>query len=271
MPTPSEQQALYSAVFAAAADLPVTFRTLDVGGDKILPYMTAIEEVNPALGWRALRIGLDRPGLLRAQARGLLKAAPGRHLKIMFPMVATVDEFLRAKAIVERERTYLERRGNEMPSRLSFGVMIEIPSLLFEIDEIAASADFLSVGTNDLMQYLFAADRENRRVADRFDPLSVPNLRALRVIAERAAAAGCPCCICGEMGGKPLEAMTLIGLGYRDLSMAAASIGPVKAMILALEAGRVTDLLEDGLSRPNNTDSLRPVLTSFAERHGIPL
>jgi phosphotransferase system enzyme I (PtsP) len=271
MPTPSEQQALYSAVFAASGDLPVTFRTLDVGGDKILPYMTAIEEVNPALGWRALRIGLDRPGLLRAQARGLLKAAAGRHLRVMFPMVATVDEFVRAKAIVERERTYLARRGHEMPSQLSLGVMIEIPSLLFEIDEIAATADFLSVGTNDLMQYLFAADRENRRVADRFDPLSVANLRALRVIAERAAAAGCPCCICGEIGGKPLEAMTLIGLGYRNLSMSAASVGPVKAMIMALEAERVTELLDEGLSNPGDAESLRHVLTDFAERHGIPL
>jgi phosphotransferase system enzyme I (PtsP) len=189
----------------------------------------------------------------------------------MFPMVATVDEFVRAKAIVERERTYLARRGHEMPSQLSLGVMIEIPSLLFEIDEIAATADFLSVGTNDLMQYLFAADRENRRVADRFDPLSVANLRALRVIAERAAAAGCPCCICGEIGGKPLEAMTLIGLGYRNLSMSAASVGPVKAMIMALEAERVTELLDEGLSNPGDAESLRHVLTDFAERHGIPL
>jgi phosphotransferase system, enzyme I, PtsP len=271
LPTPSEQQALYTAVFAAAGDLPVTFRTLDVGGDKILPYMTAIEEVNPALGWRALRIGLDRPGLLRAQTRGLLKAAAGRHLRVMFPMVATVDEFVRAKAIVEGERNFLARRGHEMPSRLSLGVMIEIPSLLFEIDEIAASADFLSVGTNDLMQYLFAADRENRRVADRFDPLSVANLRALRVIAERAATADCAVGICGEIGGKPLEAMTLIGLGYRHLSMAAASIGPVKAMILALEARRVTELLAEGLASPHNRESLRPALIDFAERHGIPL
>jgi phosphotransferase system enzyme I (PtsP) len=271
MPTASEQQALYSAVFAAARDLPVTFRTLDVGGDKILPYMTAIEEVNPALGWRALRIGLDRPGLLRAQTRGLLKAAAGRHLRIMFPMVATVDEFVRAKAIVEREQSYLARRGHEMPSQLSLGVMIEIPSLLFEIDEIAARADFLSVGTNDLMQYLFAADRENRRVADRFDPLSVANLRALRMIAEHAGTANCPVGICGEIGGKPLEAMTLIGLGYRHLSMAAASIGPVKAMILALEACRLTELLGQALASPHNTESLRPALTDFAERHGIPL
>ena len=156
-----------------------------------------------------------------------------------------------------------------MPARLSLGVMIEIPSLLFQLDEIAAAADFLSVGSNDLMQYLFAADRENRLVANRFDPLSVPNLRALRLIAERAAAAGCHAGVCGELGGKPLEAMALIGLGYRHLSMSAASIGPVKAMILTLDAGRLAAFLDEELAASGMSESLRPALESFAERHGI--
>jgi phosphotransferase system enzyme I (PtsP) len=269
LPSPSEQQALYRAVFTAAGDLPVVFRTLDVGGDKILPYMRTVEEPNPALGWRALRIGLDRPGLLRAQMRGLLKAAAGRHLKVMFPMVATVDEFMRARAIVEREQAHLKRHGHEMPARLSLGVMIEIPSLLFQIDEIATRADFLSVGSNDLMQYLFAADRENRLVANRFDALSAPNLRALRLIAEGAAAAGCETCVCGEIGSKPLEAMALIGLGYRHLSMSAASIGPVKAMILSLEASPLADFLAGELAASGGSESLRPALAGFAQRHGI--
>jgi phosphotransferase system enzyme I (PtsP) len=268
LPSASEQQALYRAVFTAAGDLPVVFRTLDIGGDKILPYMNAVEEPNPALGWRALRIGLDRPGLLRAQMRGLLKAAAGRHLKVMFPMVATVDEFMRAKEIVEREQAHLRRHGHEMPARLSLGVMIEIPSLLFQIDEIAAKADFLSVGSNDLMQYLFAVDRENRLVANRFDPLSVPNLRALRLISERAEAVGCEACVCGEIGGKPLEAMALIGLGYRHLSMSAASVGPVKAMILDLDASRLADLLTEELA-VGGSESVRPALERFAESHGI--
>ena len=269
LPSPSEQQALYRAVFTAAGDRPVVFRTLDVGGDKILPYMRAVEEPNPALGWRALRIGLDRPGLLRAQMRGLLKAAAGRHLHVMFPMVATVDEFLRAKAIVEREEAHLKRHGHDMPAQLSLGVMIEIPSLLFQIDEIAHEADFLSVGSNDLMQYLFAADRENRLVANRFDALSAPNLRALRLIAERAEAVGCRVGVCGEIGGKPLEAMTLIGLGYRSLSMSAASIGPVKAMVLALEADRLAAFLKEQLASSGGSESLRPALAAYAERHGI--
>jgi phosphotransferase system, enzyme I, PtsP len=269
LPSPSDQQALYRAVFTAAGDFPIIFRTLDVGGDKILPYMRSVEERNPALGWRALRIALDRPGLLRAQMRGMLKAAAGRDLNVMFPMVATVDEFLRAKAIVEREQAHLRRHGHEMPARLSLGVMIEIPSLLFQLDELAAVADFVSVGSNDLMQYLFAADRQNRLVANRFDPLAVGNLRALKLIAERAAAQGCPAGVCGEIGGKPLEAMALIGLGYRRLSMSAASIGPVKAMILDLDANGVAAFLDRELAASGMSESLRPALTRFAEQHGI--
>src|SRR5919112_4554117 len=177
MPSAGEQQALYRAVFEAAGDLPVTFRTLDIGGDKILPYMQAIEEENPALGWRAIRIGLDRPALLRAQLRALLKAAAGRPLKIMFPMVATCDEFTRAKAIVERETAYLARHDHALPSKLDLGVMLEVPSLLFQLKEICESADFISLGTNDLMQFLFASDRENRRVADRLHPPTAPHHR----------------------------------------------------------------------------------------------
>jgi phosphotransferase system enzyme I (PtsP) len=270
MPTGGEQQKFYSAVLEAVGDRPVTFRTLDIGGDKILPYMQKVEEENPALGWRAIRIALDRPGLLRSQIRALLKAAAGRPLKVMFPMVATCDEFARAKAVVKREQAHLARHGHRLPASIQLGAMVEVPSLLFEMDDIASEADFLSVGSNDLMQYLFAADRENRMVAHRFDPLSPPSLRALRLIAERAAAAGRPVTVCGELGGKPLEAMALIGLGFRQLSMSPASVGPVKAMILKLEARRVSELLEHELSRPG-VESLRPALTELAENHGIPV
>src|SRR5215212_9425960 len=224
MPSRAEQQALYGAILEAAGDRSVTFRTLDIGGDKILPYMQAVEDANPALGWRAIRIGLDRPGLLSAQVRALLKAGAGRHLRIMFPMVATVEEFERAKGLVGREKGHLSRHGYALPAQMSLGVMVEVPSLLFEMDEIAQAADFLSVGTNDLMQFLFAADRENRLVAHRFDPLSAPSLRALRLIAERATAAGCPVTVCGEIASRPLEAMALIGLGFRHLSMSPAAI-----------------------------------------------
>jgi phosphotransferase system, enzyme I, PtsP len=268
MPSSAEQQALYRAVLDAAGDRPVTFRTLDIGGDKVLPYMQAVEEENPALGWRAIRIGLDRPGLLRTQVRGLLKAAAGRPLKIMFPMVATCDEFVRAKDLVLREKNHLSRHGHALPESLSLGVMLEVPSLLFQIDEIARQADFISVGSNDLMQFLFAADRDNRMVANRFDALSAPSLRALRLIAERANAAECPVTVCGEIGGKPLEAMALLGLGFRRLSMSAASIGPVKAMILEAQATRVADLIAEELD--GGAETLRPTLTHLAEKHGIP-
>jgi phosphotransferase system enzyme I (PtsP) len=271
LPSAGEQQALYKAVYAAAGDMPVTFRTLDIGGDKILPYMQAMEEENPALGWRAIRIGLDRPGLLRAQIRALLKAAAGRPLKVMFPMVAICDEFERAKAIVEREKTYLLRHGHPLPSDLKLGVMLEVPSLLFQIEEICRSADFVSVGSNDLMQFLFAVDRENRMVANRFDPLSVPALRALKLVAQTAAANGCSATVCGEIGGRPLEALALIGLGFRSLSMAPTAIGPVKAMLLELDVGRVAALLCDELERSGSGETLRPVLAAFAESHGIPV
>ena len=168
MPTPTEQITLYKTVLEAVGNKQVTFRTLDIGGDKILPYMRAREEENPALGWRAIRIGLDRPGLLRAQLRALLKAAAGRHLKIMFPMVASVDEFVRAKTLVQREQEHLVRYHHAVPESVKLGVMVEVPSLLFEIDEISAEADFLSVGSNDLMQFLYAADRENPLISNRF-------------------------------------------------------------------------------------------------------
>ncbi|MDF3061908.1 MAG: ptsP [Microvirga sp.] len=270
MPSGAAQQKFYSAVLEAVGDRPVTFRTLDIGGDKILPYMKKVEEENPALGWRAIRISLDRPALLRSQIRALLKAAAGRPLKVMFPMVATCAEFARAREIVEREQAYLSHHGHAAPSSIALGAMVEVPSLLFEIGEIARQADFLSVGSNDLMQYLFAADRENRMVAHRFDPLSPPSLRALKLIVDHAAAAGRPVTLCGELGGKPLEAMALIGLGFRELSMAPASVGPVKAMVLKLDAARVSALLERELARPA-VESLRPALVEFAERQGVPV
>ena len=271
MPTTAEQQLLYKAALDAVGDKPVTFRTLDIGGDKILPYMRRVEEENPALGWRAIRIGLDRPGLLRSQLRALLRAGAGLPLKIMFPMIATVDEYIRARAIVSRELAHLDRHDRGRPSALELGVMVEVPSLLFEIDEIAREADFLSVGSNDLMQFLFAADRENRFVADRFDPLSAGALRAFKCVADAGRKAHCPVTLCGEMGGKPLEAMALIGLGFRSFSMTASSVGPIKAMTLKTDAGALARLLEKLLAGAAGEASLRPALKHFAQEHDVPL
>jgi phosphotransferase system enzyme I (PtsP) len=271
LPSTGEQLTLYRSVIESCGPRPVTFRTLDIGGDKVLPYLRTQDEENPALGWRAIRIGLDRPGLLRAQLRALLKAAAGRDVRIMFPMIATVDEFDRAKAIVAREIAHLERHGHEPPSALKLGVMVEVPSLLFEIDEIARRADFMSVGSNDLLQFLFAADRENPQMAGRFDPLCPSALRALRLIARAGAEAGIPVTLCGELGGRPLEAMVLMALGYRSLSMSPASIGPVKAMVLALELAEAADLVLPMLDEKDGTATLRPRIQAFAQAHNLPI
>jgi phosphotransferase system, enzyme I, PtsP len=271
LPSIPEQLALYQTVLENVGGRPVTFRTLDIGGDKVLPYMRQAEEENPALGWRAIRIGLDRPGLLRAQLRALLKAAAGRDIKIMFPMVATVDEFRRARAIVAREQAHLARHGYVPPRDVRLGVMIEVPSLLFEIEEICAEADFLSVGSNDLTQFLFAVDRENRMVADRFDPLSPPLLRALRQVAEAGARAGIPVTLCGELAGKPVDAMALLAIGYRALSMSPAAIGPVKAMLLSLDLGRLQERLLPLIESREGLRTVRPTVVAFAEEHGVPV
>ncbi len=270
-PRVKEQYALYKNVMDAVPDVPVTFRTLDIGGDKILPYMSHFEEDNPALGWRAIRIGLDRPALLRLQLRAMLRAGAGREMRIMFPMVATCAEFDAAKHLLEREIAHLTLHKYELPRDLKLGIMIEVPSVLWQLDEMLARVDFVSVGSNDLMQYVFAADRDNRRVADRFDPLSPPALRLLKSITDRAALTGTPVTLCGEIGGRPLEAMALIGIGYRGLSMSPASIGPVKAMLLALNASEVAGLIEDLLAQKSGAQSIRQELRAYAEAKGVPL
>ena len=270
-PRTSEQLSLYRSVLETAGDRPVTFRTLDIGGDKVLPYMRAVEEENPALGWRAIRLGLDRPGLLRSQIRALLKAAENRELRVMFPMIASVEEFDRAKALVEHELTHLRRHGHRLPDRVQVGVMVEVPSLLYQLDELCARADFLSVGSNDLFQFLYAVDRSNRRVAERFDALSSPILRALKAVADKGLAAGKPVTLCGELASKPIGALALVGLGYRLLSLTPSSIGPVKAMVLDLDARKVEALLCPMLERPVGSVPIRDRLEAFAAAEGLQL
>jgi phosphotransferase system enzyme I (PtsP) len=235
LPRLNAQTALYKRVLDSAGDLPVTFRTLDLGGDKVLPYLEAEREDNPALGWRAIRMGLDRPALLRLQLRALIAAAHGRELRVMFPLVTSVDEFRRARAFVEEEISWAERRGRPAPATLRVGAMIEAPALIWHLDALLPMTDFVSVGTNDLMQYMFAADRGNSRVSERYDPLSPPALRALKAIQDACAATGTPVSVCGEMAGRPLEAFALIGLGFDRLSMPPAGVGPVKRMVLSCD------------------------------------
>lgn len=270
-PRMSEQQALYSQVLDEAGLRPVTFRSLDIGGDKVLPYIRSIQEENPAMGWRAIRLGLDRPGLLRTQIRALLRAAGGRELKLMFPMVASIEEFNQAKALVERELRHLSRHEHSVPDKLRLGVMIEVPSLLYQLEELFQVVDFVSVGSNDLFQFFTAVDRGNTRVSDRFDPLNPAFLRALKLVVDKAGEANVPVTLCGELAGKPLEAMALLALGYRDISMSPSSVGPVKAMLLKLDIGQLRTHLLQCLEPGEGTADIRAVLRSFAEEHGVPL
>lgn len=269
LPRLERQTQIYRAVLEGAGSKPVVFRTLDVGGDKILPYLRQPEEENPALGWRAIRLALDRPGLLRTQVRALLRAATGQELRLMLPMVTTVGEVDMARALIDREFNFMRRRGTPDPSKVMIGAMIEVPSLLYELDALLPRVDFISVGSNDLLQYLFAADRNNNRVATRYDALSPAPLRALAVIAEAAKKHGRPFSLCGEMAGRPLEAMALIGLGYRSISMAPASIGPIKSMLLSLDVGNLERWLRPSIA--DGEGGLRARLKRYAEEQGVEL
>jgi phosphotransferase system, enzyme I, PtsP len=268
-PRTAEQFALYRSVLDAAGSKPVTFRTLDIGGDKVLPYMRSVEEENPALGWRAIRLGLDRPGLLRSQVRAMLRAAGGRDLKLMFPMIAAVEEFDEAKSLVERELTHLRRHSHKLPERVEVGTMVEVPSLLYQLDELLERVDFLSVGSNDLMQFFYAADRGNARVAERFDTLSAPVLRAFKLIAEKGRAHNKPVTLCGELASKPIGALALVAIGYRSLSLAPSAVGPVKAMLLELDVRKAAALIAPLIDSPAGSVAIRERLKKFAADEGL--
>lgn len=269
LPRLESQTLLYRDVLDAAGDKPVTFRTLDLGGDKVLPYVKAEREENPALGWRAVRIGLDRPALLRYQLRALINAADGKKLRVMFPLVTTIAEFEAARALVERELEWGARFGRGAPESVEVGVMVEAPALAWSIRGLAGKADFLSVGTNDLMQYFFAADRGNARVSDRYDVLNPSALRLLKTISDDAEAANLPASICGEAAGRPLEALAFAALGFRRLSMPASGIGPVKRLIHSLDLGRAAEAVAKMMMK--DTPSIRAELTEFAKNEGLAL
>ena len=271
MPKAEEQEVFYRNVMKQAGGRVVTFRTLDIGGDKVVPYFRAHEEENPALGWRAIRLSLDRPGLLRTQLRAMLKAAADNELKMMVPMVTEVSEIRAVRELLQKEVQHLSRFGHSLPRKLQFGAMLEVPALLWQLDELMAEVDFVSVGSNDLFQFSMAVDRGNARVSDRFDPLERPFLRILRDIVRAGESNKTPVTLCGELAGKTISAMALLGIGFRSVSMSPASIGPVKAMLLGLDLKALSDVMEAALDDKQPTASMRDILVGFAESHNIPL
>ncbi len=266
-PRLSAQRDLYARVIDAAGDRPVIFRTLDIGSDKDVPFLDRPREDNPALGWRAIRMGLDRPALLRYQLRALLAAAEDKPLHIMFPMVTEAQEFVTARSILDRELKRHARMDRNPPSDLQVGAMMEVPALIWQLDRFLPLIDFMSIGSNDLMQYLFATDRGNTILAGRYDVLSPSALTVLKQIIQKADAAGVPLSLCGEAAGKPLEAMALVGLGLRTLSMPPAAVGPVKEMIRTVDTGKLQNYLESLIGGLDH--SLRAKLTDFARDHGV--
>jgi len=267
MPRLSDQIEFYKGVLDAAGDKPVVFRTLDLGGDKVLPYARWEREANPALGWRAIRIALDRPALLRYQARALMQAAAGHVLNILLPLVSDVAEFNQARALIDRETERARQLGIAQPKQIRVGAMLEVPALAFMLPQIMRSADFVSIGSNDLFQFVFAVDRTNPRVARRYDPLNPPALTLIRLIVQSASESAGDLSLCGEMAGRPLDAMALIGLGLRTLSMQPANIGPVKMMIQSLDLREVSQFVDKLCSRTDG--SLRTRLAAFAAERGI--
>ncbi len=266
-PDVEAQQSLYARVYQLAEGKPVVFRTLDIGGDKPLPYWQVDSEENPAMGWRAIRVGLDRPSLLRGQIRALLRAAAGRELRVMFPMISDVWEFRQARALLEKELQVHNEQSRPAPSELKVGAMMEVPGLAWQLPALLREVDFLSLGTNDFFQFFFATDRGNPRLARRYDPLSPGSLAFLRQLAQQASEANIPVTVCGEMAGNPLEAMALIGCGLRRLSMSPPAVGPVKTMIRSLELASLEQFaahLSEGAGH-----SVRAVMRAYAQDRDI--
>jgi phosphotransferase system enzyme I (PtsP) len=248
----------------------VVFRTVDIGGDKVLPYLRHDDgegEENPAMGWRALRVALEREGLLKSQARALLEAAAGRTLNVMFPMVSEPWEFDAAKAVFESQLEFLRSKKKVLPEAVRYGAMLEVPALAEQLDVLAPRLSFLSIGTNDLTQFLFAADRGNPKLAARYDWLSPSILRFVRRILTGVEGRNVDVTVCGEMGGRQLEALALIGVGIRRLSITPAAVGPIKELVRKIDIGAIGAAMDGWLAAP--PPNLRIALESWACQHGI--
>ena len=271
LPGRDSQYRLYKSVMDTAGDKPVVFRTLDIGGDKALPYLqdTRDESENPAMGWRALRLSLERSTLMKVQARALIEAAGGRVLRVMFPMVSEPWEYEEARALVEKQLAWATAAKKPVPTRIEYGAMLEVPSLAEMLDLLLPRIDFLSIGTNDLTQFLFAADRADPRLAARYDWLSPAILRFLKRVTDQTRAANVPVRLCGEMGGRPLEALALIGIGIDQFSITPAAVGPIKALVRSIDAAAVRAKMDTLLAKPPR--DMRRTLGDWARKQGAVL
>jgi len=270
LPQRERQTRLYRDVLDAAGDKPVIFRTVDIGGDKSVPYLSsdsALKDENPAMGWRALRLGLERSGLMKAQARALLEASAGRSLYVMFPMVSEPWEFDAAKAVFDQQLEIMRANKKLRPEAIHFGAMLEVPALAEVLDLLLPKLSFLSVGTNDLTQFLFAADRANPKLAQRYDWLSPSIIRFLRRVVKGSVGSGVDLGVCGEMGGRRLEALALLGIGFRRLSITPAAVGPIKELVRQVDLNELSVAMNGWLGDP--TINLRTALTAWADERGI--
>ena len=267
MPDVEKQVSYYKDLMDRCGDKKVIFRSLDVGSDKLLPYWAYAGEANPAIGWRSIRITLDRRAILRKQIRAFLLSAAGKELNVMFPMISDLAEFEDAKETLMIELEKDKSHGFPVPKKVNVGLMVEVPSVIFQLDDILQRADFVSVGTNDLAQFIFACDRGNPKLSERYDVLSAPFLNVMKTIVDKADAAGVYCSVCGEMASNPIEALALIGLGYRNLSSNGASFGRIKSMVRSVNTEEIADYMRLLLKSTKNT--LRPQLIAYAYDHGI--
>jgi phosphotransferase system enzyme I (PtsI) len=265
-PTEDEQVAMYRRAMAGAQGKPVTFRTLDVGGDKPLGYFRMPEERNPVLGWRGIRLCLDWPDILYTQLRAILRASALGHARILLPMVSTRSEVVRCREVLDQLKADLEANGVPFDPQIELGVMVEVPVLVPVLPDVLPVADFVSVGTNDLVQYLLAIDRDNQRVAKMYDPFHPGVLRVLRQIAEAAAAAGKSASICGEIAGDHWFTPILVGLGYRELSMAPVFVPRVKLMLRSFSLAECQDLANRAANLQSTTAVRRLVQDEILPR-----
>jgi phosphotransferase system enzyme I (PtsP) len=269
LPKVTEQIALYREAIRLSAGRPIVFRLLDIGGDKVIPYLRIAAEENPAMGFRSLRLALERPGLLRTQVRALLTAADGGPMTILVPMVTETWEFVETKKVIRRELERLVRAGGTPPSNLRIGAMIEVPSLLFELDHVLPEADFVSIGSNDLIMFLNAADRANQRVSRMYDPIALPRLRALKHVVDMTKRYNVPLTMCGELAGRTVEALALMAIGMTRLSMSPPAVGPIKEMVLGMELKPIQEAVSAAIAEGAPGGSVRDLLLDLAARQGL--